>query len=186
MDDRSKRLAVAVLEIMWDWRAATSSMGYGKGLAPRSYRINPNNFTGRRLYNWLGTTESKIKGSQLKYSELKVTNACPQLVNSASGRGIPDANWLRENLEILEPIKLLLVCGKVAQETFVKCCEPSPTFLAARILFVPHPAARMWTSQALSTVRRVVQEGQHDVQITIKDKRAKIKRLDTTHLSLPF
>ncbi len=111
---------LAVLEVMWDWQDMTSSAGYTT-TAPRFFTINPGNFTGRRLY-WF------LEG-MLKYdSELQATNACPQLVSSPKGRGVPSVSWLEENLEQwryrLEVAKerqeeaLVLVCGKVAQATY--------------------------------------------------------------------
>lgn len=39
--------AVAVLEVMWDWRGATSGFGYEEQ-APEYFRINGENFSGAR------------------------------------------------------------------------------------------------------------------------------------------
>jgi hypothetical protein len=93
---------VAVLESMWDWRQMTSGAGYAE--APRSFRINPKNYSGKRLYRIVGAD-----------ADLHVTNACRELVGSASEHGKPDPAWLRENLDLLAPFDVLLVCGKVAR-----------------------------------------------------------------------
>jgi hypothetical protein len=95
---------VAVLESMWDWRQMTSGAGYKE--ACRSFRINPDNYSGKRLYRIVG-----------RDADLVVTNACRELCGSASQHGTPDPAWLRENLKLLAPFDLLLVCGKVAQAT---------------------------------------------------------------------
>lgn len=125
---------VAVLESMWDWRQMTSGAGFTE--APRYFRINPENFSGRRLYRIVG-----------KDADLFVTNSCRELVSSANHHGTPDAEWLRENLELLSPFKVLLVCGKVAQATYVKSGCKYP-----RMLEMPHPAARMWTHGMMNAI----------------------------------
>lgn len=135
----SKPIAVVILEVMWDWEARTSIAGYEQR-APRSFQINPRNFTGRRLHAWL------------KDYEFRVTNACPQLVNSAKGRGTPDKQWVKENLTLLAPFSLLLVCGKVAQATYDAADAQS-----ARIIEMPHPAARGWTTAGLAAVPQAIQ-----------------------------
>src|SRR5258708_133644 len=98
---------VAILESMWDWRQMTSSAGYQE--APRFFRISPLNFSGKRLYRIVG-----------ERANLFVTNSCRELCSSANHHGTPDANWLRENLILLEPFDVLLICGKVAQATFAQ------------------------------------------------------------------
>jgi hypothetical protein len=52
--------------------------------------------------------------------DLHVTNACRELCGSANHHGTPDPEWLRENLELLAPFDVLLVCGKVAQATYAR------------------------------------------------------------------
>jgi hypothetical protein len=131
MRECSSPTVVAVLDSMWDWRQMTSGAGYKE--APRSFRINPQNFSGRRLYRIVGPK-----------ANLLVTNSCRALCGSASHHGTPDAAWLRENLEILAPFELLLVCGKVAQATYAQS-----GYQFARKLELPHPAARMWTNATL-------------------------------------
>lgn len=133
--------AVAILEVMWDWEAKTSSAGYAE-TAPPYFSINPHNFTGRRLYSWLG------------HSDLLVTNACPELVSSARGRGTPDPGWLQDNLLDLEPFELLLVCGRVAQATYDRAWAKK-----VRTIEVPHPAARCWTRKGLDFTTRIIREG---------------------------
>lgn len=125
---------VAVLESMWDWRQRTSRAGYEE--APRSFRISPENFSGKRLY--------KIVGGEV---DLVVTNSCRKLCGSADDHGTPDPDWLRENLERLEPFDVLLVCGRVAQETYRRSgCE------YPRVIEIPHPAARNWTNVHLDEI----------------------------------
>ena len=122
---------VAILESMWDWRQMTSDAGYRE--APRYFRINPENFSGKRLYRIVG-----------KDAELFVTNSCRELCISASHHGTPDPNWLRENLKILAPFDVLLICGKVAQKTYIES-----GYRFSRKIEMPHPAARMWTNAML-------------------------------------
>lgn len=123
--------AVAVLESMWDWRQMTSGAGYVE--APRSFRINPQNYSGKRLYRIVGQD-----------ADLHVTNACRELCASANHHGTPDAAWLRENLELLRPFDVLLVCGKVAQMTYA-----ASRFVFDRKFEMMHPAARRWTNELI-------------------------------------
>lgn len=129
---------IAILESMWDWRQMTSSAGYRE--APRYFRINPNNFSGRRLYRLVG-----------KEVDLLVTNSCRELMGAASLHGVPDPIWLRENLEFLMPFDVLLVCGKVAQVTYTKS-----RFQFERKVELPHPAARMWTNAKLDEATKQI------------------------------
>lgn len=129
---------VAVLETMWDWRQMTSGAGYRE--APRSFRINPQNHSGKRLYRIIGQD-----------ADLHVTNACRELCASANHHGTPDAAWLKENLEILMPFDILLVCGKIAQKTY-----RDTGFVFENMIEMPHPAARMWTLAMIeSTAEKV-------------------------------
>lgn len=137
------RHVVAILETMWDWRGATSGAGYRE--APRYFRINRENFSGRRLYKLIGPD-----------AKLLVTDACRELVRSAKEHGTPDPAWLEENLRILDigGIDVLLVCGKVAQQTFAACgYKPR----AATVLEIPHPAARrVWSREFIdNTTARI-------------------------------
>lgn len=130
---------VAILESMWDWRQMTSGAGYRE--APRSFRINPENFSGKRLYRIVG-----------RDADLIVTNSCRELVASANHHGTPDPAWLHENLTLLEPFGVLLVCGKVAQKTFT-----DSGYVFDRRLEIMHPAARTWTNAAIDAVTAKVQ-----------------------------
>lgn len=140
--------AVVILEVMWDWRNVTTSAGYQER-APRHFSINPLNHTGKRLHAWLK-----------EYPRFQVTNACPELVSSAKGRGKPDASWLSENLQLLGPFDLLLVCGGVARSTY-KLSDAG----SARVLEIPHPAARCWTRQGIDHVHAEIQNGTESVRI---------------------
>lgn len=138
------RHVVAILETMWDWRGMTSGAGYGE--APRYFRINPQNFSGRRLYKLIGAD-----------AKLLVTNACRELVRSAKQHGTPDPAWLADNLRTLDGdrVDILLVCGKVARQTFAACgYKPR----AATVLEIPHPAARrVWTREFIDNVAARIQ-----------------------------
>ena len=152
------RRVVAVLDTMWDWRSMTSDYGYEER-APEYYIINQKNLSGSRLYKWLGK-----KGQY--FDELLVTNACPQLVTSSRGRGTPDPKWLSDNLRSLWPFTLLLVGGKVAQETY-RLCDTLEGRQRARVIELPHPANRTWTRQALDLTRRYIQEGKSDLHLEL-------------------
>lgn len=136
---------VAILEVMWDWRAMTTGAGYRQE-APRYFVINKQNFSGRRLYKLCGSDASLI-----------VTNACRELVSSAKERGTPNPPWLATNLGDLDgegDIDVLLVCGRVAQATY-KACGYVPR--RARVIEIPHPAARqVWTREKLAEVSQQI------------------------------
>lgn len=140
------RRVVALMEVMYDWRGMTSGAGYEE-TAPPYYRINPDNKSGGVLYSWLGK-----KGEY--YDELLVTNACPQLVTGPNQRGKPDRAWVSKNLKELAPFCLLLVCGKVAAMHYAQADAEN-----ARIIELPHPAARTWTRRDLNLARMFIQEG---------------------------
>lgn len=108
---------LVVLETMWG----------GSGSAPGLFRINPNNYSGRRLL-WL-----------IGHSDFWVTNACREYVSNARQHGKPDPTWLAKNLQRID-YGLLLVCGKVAQRTYTACGYVPD----CNVLEMPHPAARMW------------------------------------------
>jgi hypothetical protein len=133
---------VALLESMWDWRGMTSGAGYEE--APRWFRINPDNFSGRRLYRIVGAG-----------SKLLVTNSCRELVTSASKHGTPNPGWVKENLGYLETqgMDVLLLCGKVAQSTF----RLSGYQTKAHVIEMDHPAARRWTNAALDALSARIQ-----------------------------
>lgn len=117
----------------------TSGAGYKE--APRAFRINPLNYSGKRLY--------KIVGPD---THLLVTNACRELCASANHHGKPDPVWLRENLERLE-FDVLLVCGKIAQATYAQS-----GYQFDRVIEMPHPAARMWTKAMIEEMAQRVKD----------------------------
>lgn len=132
-----KKSFVAVLDTMW---------GEG-GTAPTYFYINPNNHSGRRLY---ALTESH-------YGNIVVVNACQVQTKHATQHGTPSADWLTRSLESVPPHYRrrgvpLLVCGKVAQETFGK----TEVKWNGPIVFMDHPAARSWTKASLETVRKQI------------------------------
>ena len=158
----AKPKTVAVLEVMWDWRMKTSAANPNYlAEAPRAFRINPENHSGKRLYQLLG------------HDNLMVTNACPQLVTGAKGKGNPDAYWLRENLEQLWPYSLLLVCGKVAQETYDLVRNVND----ARTLYLPHPAARQWTNRDIDFASHIIQEGSADLHLRFRGGKLRAEHL---------
>ena len=129
------RPIVAILETMWGDRA---------GRAPRHFKINPLNCSGRRLYKLVGPGNA---------DRLLVTNACKELVTNANRHGKPDPNWLLENLRRLDP-DLILVCGSVAKKTFKEC-----GYVPLRHpVYMPHPAARNWTKRRLRETQRAIQK----------------------------
>jgi hypothetical protein len=137
------KFIVAVLDTMWDWKQQTSSAGYKQ--APRYFRINPNNFTGRRLYRLVGK------------AKLLVTDSCPELVSNPKQHGTPDPQWLSDNLFILNDLRridLILVCGKVAQRTIQEC----PSVPNCSQLAIPHPAARTWTKAQLDETAKKIED----------------------------
>lgn len=135
---------VAVLETMW---------GDRNGRAPRYFKINPHNLSGKRLYRFVG---------QQNASRLYVTNACPQLVNAAHKHGKPDPVWLLDNLKRLKPAVILL-CGKVAQRTFEQAnglraiASWDDGVGKVLVMYMMHPAARTWTKAKLLETERQVQ-----------------------------
>ena len=152
---------VAILETMWDWRGMTTGAGYRQ--APRYFRINPDNYSGKRLYKLVGPK-----------ARLLVTNACPELASSAKGHGKADPNWLAENLAFLDGrgweatddapaqpdarwcIDVSLVCGKVAQAAYK---DSGYVPRKARVLEIPHPAARTWSRAKINAVAEKIQRG---------------------------
>jgi hypothetical protein len=129
---------VALLDSMWRWG------GYNEAgeEAPRFFRINPDNFSGRRLYSLCGD-----------HVNLIVTNSCRTVQRSANHHGTPDPEYVRENLSRAQRdgCNLFLICGRVARETYEK------TGLEyANVLFMDHPAARRWTKAQINEVRQQI------------------------------
>lgn len=143
----------ALLESMWGWR------GYNDAgeVAPRYFRINPDNHSGRRLY--------RICGSH----NLLVTNCCRIVQRSANDHGKPDPQWVIENLGILniDRMDLLLVCGKVARETFEGIASiPAgatdgqsyiPGIGIVKFYMIDHPAARRWSIEKLNQTQQHIE-----------------------------
>lgn len=138
---------LAVLETMWGDRA---------GRAPRLFQINPHNFSGRRLYRLTGETPGA----------LWCTNCCRELVTGPNHHGTPDAGWLAENLARWGDWEggCILVCGNIAQSTFRRLAAPPP----CRTVFLPHPAARSWTTTALTRAGRLIREGRHSLWLRLE------------------
>lgn len=122
---------------MWNWR------GYhGEDVeADRYFRISPDNFSGRRIY--------RICGPHL----VLVTNSCRMIQRSANHHGKPDSSWVKENLQALQPFKLLLVCGRIAKETYLATGLEYP-----KVIFMDHPAARRWSNITLDAMTERVRE----------------------------
>jgi hypothetical protein len=125
---------VVVLEVMW---------GLPGDPRRRWFDINPLNHSGKRLIKLIGHTN------------FIVTNACPDVVWSARGRGTPDKKWLEANLRALDP-DLLLVCGRVAGETFERHMVRGDT----QVLRLPHPAARTWSKESIARTQRKIRKAQ--------------------------
>lgn len=134
----------ALLESMWGWR------GYNDAgdEAPRFFRINPENHSGRRLYRIVGD------------ANLIVTNSCRTVQSTANRHGKPDPKWVRENLlqAHADGCKLFLICGKVAQATFETAFTVSDRNLTLNYLYMDHPAARRWSNVTLDAMAASVRE----------------------------
>lgn len=128
---------VALLESMWGWG------GYNDAgeEAPRFFRINPDNHSGRRLYSLCGD------------AILMVTNSCRIVQRSANHHGTPDPEYVRENLgkALADGCNLFLICGKVAQDTYMKS-----GLRLDNVIFMDHPAARRWTIAKIAEVREKI------------------------------
>lgn len=125
--------AAVVLDTMWGgWG--------GNHQAPRWFRIDPENHSGRRLH-WL-----------LEGHSFWVTNACRAYVAHAGQHGTPDPVWLADNLKRVQ-CRLLLVCGRVAQATYDRCGHQPQ----GHVLRIMHPASRTWTRAELDRAKGQVQ-----------------------------
>lgn len=149
---------VALLESMWGWR------GYNDAgeEAPRYFRINAENHSGKRLYRLCDP------------HNLLVTNCCRRVQRTANDHGKPDLAWVKENLSYLkqEGMELLLICGRIAQET-VSELYGSPTIRlrsgtngnihipgiprSIQFICIDHPAARRWSNAKLDSTRELIQ-----------------------------
>jgi hypothetical protein len=124
---------VALLESMWGWGGSHNP---GDD-APRFFRINPDNFSGRRLYRLCGD------------AHLVVTNSCRVVQQSANHHGTPDPEWVKENLSKaqVDGCDLFLICGKVAKETYM-----ATGLRIANVIYMDDPAARRWTTEKLDEI----------------------------------
>lgn len=129
---------VALLDSMWNWEGCHT----GDVLAARSFRINPDNTSGKRLYKLVGP-----------YVDLWVTNSCREMCNSANHHGKPDPQWVKENLALLAPFDVLLVCGAVAKQTYLSVVLPYPN-----VYVMDHPAARRWTNVKMGATAAAIQK----------------------------
>lgn len=148
-------ISIAVLETMWGWCGMERDR-------TKWFTINEQNFTGRRLYRMLGNRR------------LLVTNACPQTVSSAGEHGTPDPKWLSANIAELRDkfdVRLFMVCGRVAQSTW--CDADIRLDRYERVIFMPHPAARGWTNEALARCAAVIQDPKdaRDLKVTFDEVR---------------
>jgi len=154
---------VALLDVMWDWRMKTSMANPNYlAEAPRCFRINPENKSGKMLYKLIG------------HSDLLVTNTCPQLVKSARDKGKPETDWTRENLLLLYPFELLLVCGRIAQSTYDQIRNLN---LEYRTIYMPHPAARTWSKRDIQFASKIIRQGTHDLWLDFCDGRLRASAL---------
>lgn len=120
---------------MYNWRSMTKE-------APRYFRINSENHTGKRLYKLIGPD-----------NELLVTNCCKELGTSANSHGKPDVEWLSTNLWLLSDwFDLLLICGNVASKTYEQT-----GLKHERVITMLHPAARTWTKELIERMSIEIQ-----------------------------
>ena len=135
------KTVVAILDTMWGWCGAERQ-------ATPYFIINPKNASGRRLYQF-------TKGAQLF-----VTNSCKELGKTANDHGVPDPIWLQSNLDLLNNkygIDILLICGKVAQKTYIKT-DHYFNHGKTEIKFMMHPVARTWSRAKLDIEEAEIQE----------------------------
>lgn len=172
-------IPLCVLDTMWDWRSKTSAAGFEK--APNFFCINPQNHSGKRLF--------QLTGLDPKRTHLWCTNVCPELVSGPKHHGTPNLERLAANLtrwevlvrkkwvtkeEGLENASTLLVCGNVAQSTFLLLKE-KPLY---RTIFIPHPAARSWTRKMVKKVSQFIQEGKANLRMRIIEREISVRRLE--------
>jgi hypothetical protein len=143
---------VALLDSMYGWGGWHESGAE----SPRCFTINPRNLSGRRLYRMCGS------------EPFVVTNSCRFIQLSADHHGKPDSKWVYDNLRLLMPYDLLLVCGKIAQSTFRQAA--STTYAGqsegeftlgngvAHYICMDHPAARRWTRARLDEMNARIAE----------------------------
>jgi len=123
-----------------EWLVVLDTMWGNAGDAPRFFKINPENVTGKRLIKLLGHTN------------FLVTNVCREQVAYANQHGKPDSKWLQENLAKGSYTKLL-ICGKTARECF-ESLESRPD---CETVFISHPADRRWTKAKIEETKNLLQ-----------------------------
>ena len=132
-------LVLSILQNMWHPFAGD------RWKAPIRFRINPLNYSGKRLYNLVG-----------EGSDLWVTNASRQVSRRASD------SRTKVDLESLDlvltryPWDLVLVCGRVAQAA-ARRLDPPISERGVRYLEIDHPAARRWTKEKITEVAAMIQ-----------------------------
>ena len=128
---------LAILQNMWDDRGSVRT-------APLKFRINPLNYSGKRLYKLIGEGE-----------DLWVTNASREVSRKASEHKTQiDLKSLVRVL--LEDWDLVLVCGRVAHAAFDQAMTEVPE-RGTPALKIDHPAARRWSKEKLEVVRSRIQ-----------------------------
>lgn len=132
------KLVCALLESMWGWRGHNVA---GED-APRFFRINRENHSGKRLYRICGDVN------------LIVTNSCRLVQRSASHHGTPDPAYVKENLlrAHADGCNIFLICGKVAQATFESAFPLADRNLTLKYVYMDHPAARRWSNATIDAM----------------------------------
>ena len=115
------------------------------------FRINPHNYTGKKLYR---VTEGH---------DLWVTNSSSKCAPSADVAFPPDIAFLHKAL-MRASWDCYLVCGARAQDAFHQVLRIYPdaraVLVTAPVIFLPHPAARKLTNKLLAGVKKhLVQPG---------------------------
>lgn len=125
-------ISLVILEVMW---------GPLDSYRP-VFPINPNNHSGRRLH-------------KIMPGWFVVGNACPGIVDRASARGTPDPEHLAKVFQSViarrYTLPVVVICGKVARETFQAISRPTEV---RRVMFMPHPAARGFWSNAVDAIAK--------------------------------
>jgi hypothetical protein len=107
--------------------------------APLLFKINPYNHSGKRLYKlieddfWVTNSSSILSGGGAKsYSGIDV---------KFLQRAIDKFDW-----------DLIIICGNQAKKAFFMC----EYLKEARLLFIPHPAARDFPNVLFDKIRRII------------------------------
>lgn len=155
---------LVILESMWRGPAHAGRP------APSWFPISPTNHSGRVLHKLLGPV-----------TRVLVTNACPTIQATANHHGAPCASTLARNVSTFpHDIRWLLVCGQIAQATLQKAFgeialqeklkagykiphsqkDHPPIDVRTMMLFMPHPAARLWSKELVTVVREFITSGE--------------------------